>query len=200
MIEQNTEERILEAARLVFIEKGFDGARMQEIADKANINKAMLHYYYRTKDKLFKRVFEDAFKSFVPRMGTILLSDNDILEKIRLFISNYIDLLIEHPFLPLFIMKEVSRNPKIIENIIPFKFSEAIEVFQVFIDDEFAKGKIKKVNVIHLIINIVSLCIFPFVAQPMLTTLFDIESEEYKLLMIDRKNEVFNIIKLWLRS
>ena len=199
MIENNTEEKILEAARQVFLEKGFDGARMQEIADKAEINKAMLHYYFRKKDKLFEKVFEDAIKKFIPQVGQIMLSDDDLIIKIKSFISTYIDLLMQNQFLPLFIMKEITRNPKIIENLITIKFSEVLEAFQYFIDDEVVKGKIKSVDAKNLIINIVSMCIFPFIAQPMMLTFFDMKTEEYNKLMIDRKEVVFEVINLWLK-
>ncbi len=199
MIENNTEEKILEAARQVFLEKGFDGARMQEIADKAEINKAMLHYYFRKKDKLFEKVFEDAFKKFIPQVGQIMLSDDDLIIKIKSFISTYIDLLMQNQFLPLFIMKEITRNPKIIENLITIKFSEVLEAFQYFIDDEVANGKIKSIDAKNLIINIVSMCIFPFIAQPMMLTFFEMKTEEYNKLMIDRKEVVFEVISLWLK-
>lgn len=199
MIENNTEEKILEAARQVFLEKGFDGARMQEIADKANINKAMLHYYFRKKDNLFEKVFEDAFKKFIPQVGQIMLSDSDLIIKIKSFISTYIDLLLHNQFLPLFIMKEITRNPKIIENLITIRFSEVFEAFQYFIDEEVANGKIKPVDAKHLIINIVSMCIFPFIAQPMMLTFFEMKNDEYDKLMIDRKEVVFEVINLWLK-
>lgn len=197
--DNKTEEKIQEAARQVFLEKGFDGARMQEIADKANINKAMLHYYFRTKNKLFEKVFEDAFKKFIPQVGQIMLSDDDLVIKIKSFISTYIDLLLDNQFLPLFIMKEITRNPKIVENLITIKFSEILEAFQYFIDDEVAKGKIKPVDAKNLIINIVSMCIFPFIAQPMMLTFFEMKNDEYDKLMIDRKEVVFEVINLWLR-
>ena len=66
--EADTEQLILEAAKKVFFNKGFDGARMQEIADVAGINKALLHYYFRSKDKLFEAIFFDAFQQFIPRV------------------------------------------------------------------------------------------------------------------------------------
>jgi TetR/AcrR family transcriptional regulator len=61
-----TERKILQAAREVFQRKGLYGARMQEIADAAGINKALLHYYFRNKDKLFDAIFSDVFQNFIP--------------------------------------------------------------------------------------------------------------------------------------
>ena len=80
--ELSTEKTILEAAKKVFLDKGFDGARMQEIADEAGINKALLHYYFRSKDKLFDAIFEEAFKQFLPNISDIMVSDISIEEKV----------------------------------------------------------------------------------------------------------------------
>jgi AcrR family transcriptional regulator len=76
-----TEQKILEAARQVFLKKGWNGARMQEIADEAGINKALLHYYYRSKDKLFEAVFNEIFTQFITKVSLVLLSDAPVKEK-----------------------------------------------------------------------------------------------------------------------
>lgn len=111
-IKQGTETRILEAAKKVFIRKGLDGSRMQEIANEAGINKALLHYYFRSKQKLFEAVFSYAFIKFLPKVTEVLNADMPFLKKIEIFIDNYIDLLIENPFLPIFILNELYRQPE----------------------------------------------------------------------------------------
>ena len=83
--DSNTEQIILKAARKVFTHKGFDGARMQEIADEAGINKALLHYYFRSKDKLFEAIFKEVITTFFPRIISVLTSDLSLFEKITLF-------------------------------------------------------------------------------------------------------------------
>ena len=103
--DENTEEQILEAAISIFQTKGMDGARMQEIADKAGINKAMLHYYYRSKKLLFEAVFKNAFSLLAPQLNNILNDDSSIEEKIKSFTSNYITFIIKHPYLPNFIIQ-----------------------------------------------------------------------------------------------
>ena len=108
--DKNTEERILKAARTVFIEKGYYGARMQEIADKAEINKAMLHYYFRDKEKLFYRIFEKVFQEFFPMITDIIDSEKKIEYKIREICNNYVSLFQKNPYIPLFILSEISRN------------------------------------------------------------------------------------------
>ena len=116
--DRQTEEKIFEAATDVFVEKGMDGARMQDIADHAGINKALLHYYYRTKDQLFNAVFEkiagQMFRKFAPVMDEKL----SLEEKIRFFFREHINFMKKNPRLPVFILHELNRNPSRIKNLI----------------------------------------------------------------------------------
>src|SRR5436190_24232698 len=105
--ETNTEELIKNTAREVFMQKGLDGARMQDIADKAGINKALLHYYFRSKDKLFEMIFMEEARKFMPRVATIMLSELTLFEKIEKFVGQYIDTLSQNPLLPIFILNEI---------------------------------------------------------------------------------------------
>src|SRR6476646_4078897 len=107
----STEEKILEAARKVFIRKGMTGARMQDIADRAGINKAMLHYYFRNKEKLFETIFTESFDHFFPRLAVIIESDTTIFSKIEMICVEYINQMQKMPYLPIFILHEVNRQP-----------------------------------------------------------------------------------------
>ena len=115
--DNKTEEQILEAAQKIFQAKGMDGARMQEIADKASINKAMLHYYYRSKQLLFEAVFKKSFALLAPQLNAILNDDSSLEDKIKNFTHNYISFIIKHPYLPNFIIQELNRNPEFIKKI-----------------------------------------------------------------------------------
>ncbi len=107
----NTEDRILEAAKEVFIAKGFDGARMQEIADTAEINKALLHYYFRNKDKLFEAVFEETLLQIGPMVLSFVNEPIPLEVKIWKFVDDYIEIIRNNPKLPLFILNEIHVNP-----------------------------------------------------------------------------------------
>src|SRR4029078_3015094 len=111
--EQNTEEKILSAAKKVFLKEGMAGARMQDIADEAGINKAMLHYYFRSKEKLFETIFKELSIEFLPRVNAIFESDLSLFEKIEVFCSEYISRMMENPFIPLFIVNEINKQPEI---------------------------------------------------------------------------------------
>ena len=116
-----TEERIMEAAKKVFHCKGFDGARMQEIADEAGVNKSLVHYYFRNKDNLFNAVFEDAFGKLLAKLNEIFLSDIPIATKIETFVTYYITFLSRNSYLPLFILNCLSEKPERIKSIMTRK-------------------------------------------------------------------------------
>ncbi len=192
--EKSTEKTILEAAKKVFIEKGFDGTRMQEIADEAKINKSLVHYYFRTKEKLFDVIFAEAFSKFVPRALQTIASDKDFFEKIAAVIDTYIDMLAQNPHISSFILHEINRNP---EKIIGF-FKEVKINPDLFIETfiaEVKKGTIRPVQPVHLIINMLSMCIFPFAAKPVLKgIIFNNDEDAYRQFISERKKEVTTFI------
>ncbi len=193
--EMNTEQKILDAAKDVFQQKGLTGARMQEIADKAGINKALLHYYYRTKDKLFEKVFDIAFSLFIPKVKEMMSGDTPISEKIEFFVENYINLLHKHPYIPGFVISELNRNPQILVNIfeknVGLQKNDIIQKLDKQINDEVQKGILKPISAHNLMTNVVSLCIFPIVAKPVLKgVLFNNDDKEYKVFLDQRKEFV----------
>lgn len=192
---ENTEEKILEAAKEVFIEKGSDGARMQEIADKAGINKSLLHYYYRSKEKLFGAVFKFAFSNFVPNIVSILNDEKeDIFILIRKFVNLYIDIIMKNPFIPVFIINEVNKRNTLFINIIKSSGLNP-QVFRNRIQKEIEDSKIKPIDPNHLIINILGLCLFPIIARPIVQViLFEDNKKAYDIFLESRKKEVAEFI------
>ena len=185
-----TEQKILEAAKRVFIRKGLEGSRMQEIADEAGINKALLHYYYRSKDKLFEAVFIETFYKLFPAIVELMKSDISLFEKIELFTRNYIDIFIENPFVPGFVLHELSRNPQRIVSLISGIGIEP-SVFITQVEEEIREGNIKPVDPYHLVVNMLSMCIFPFAARPiLLNVLFQNDPKAYDGFIAQRKKEV----------
>lgn len=192
--DENTEAQILDAAKNIFQTKGMDGARMQEIADKAGINKAMLHYYYRSKQLLFEAVFKNAFSLLAPQLNAILNDDSSIEDKIKNFTSNYISFIIKHPYLPNFIIQELNRNQDFILKIKDNKAFPNLKKFKKQVEEEVNKGIIKPISAEQLFINILALNIFPFVAKPLIMALTNSNDKTYKQLMETRKTEVANFI------
>jgi len=192
--DENTEEKILNAAKNVFQSKGMDGARMQEIADNAGINKAMLHYYYRSKQLLFEAVFKNAFSLLSPQLNTILNDDSSIEDKIKNFTFNYISFIIKHPYLPNFIFQELNRNPDFISKIQKTIGFPNIDKFKKQLHVEIEKGILIPIKAEQLLINILALNIFPFIAAPLIKTITNSDNKAYKELIEVRKTEVSSFI------
>ena len=190
----NTEHIILDAAKRVFQNKGMDGARMQEIADEAKINKAMLHYYYRSKQLLFEAVFSNAFALLAPQLNAILNDESSVEQKIRNFTTNYISFMSKHPYLPTFIIQELNRNPGFILKMKDNKGFPNIEKFKKQIEVEVDKGILRPIKGEQLFINIMALNIFPFVASPLIKAFVNIDNKAFKQLVEDRKTEVADFI------
>jgi len=189
-----TETGILNAAKRVFQFKGMAGARMQEIADEAGINKAMLHYYYRSKQLLFEAVFINAFSLLAPQLNEIINADNSLFDKIKNFTNNYISFVIKHPYIPNFVIQELNRNPNFVERLVAEKNFPNIEKFKKQVDENILNGKIRPIKGEQLFINIMSLNIFPFIGAPLLKGLTRTTDSEYKTLINERKTEVANFI------
>ncbi|MBK8704071.1 MAG: TetR/AcrR family transcriptional regulator [Saprospiraceae bacterium] len=159
--EQNTEERIIAAAKEIFIQRGFAGARMQNIADKAGINKAMLHYYFRSKEKLFEVIFDEAFGTLMPRVQAILSSDKSVMGKLEDFIDQYIQLIAENPHVPIFIVHELSQDPdRFVDRIKSKGHFPNVAMILSQLQTEVAAGTLRPYNPVHLIMNVISMCAF----------------------------------------
>jgi TetR/AcrR family transcriptional regulator len=164
----STEDKILEAAKNVFVAKGMEGARMQEIADEAGINKALLHYYFRSKERLFEAIFSEIIKFAFPKITRIAQSDEPFVTKLEQVVDAYIDLLIKHPFIPGFVMKELNRDPSGLFKMI-VKFGLNPQFFFDQIQLAMDRGEIIQMPPRHLAANIISMCIFPFAARPLVS-------------------------------
>jgi TetR/AcrR family transcriptional regulator len=194
-IEKSAEEKILAAAKKVFTTKGMAGARMQDIADEAGINKALLHYYFRSKEKLFEVIFFEAAQKLFPRINLIFESDMPLFEKIENFAEQYITMMSENPYLPLFVLNEVSKEPEIfIKKIWGKQNMPHPEKFLVQIEREVKNRTIKKISPLHLLINLISLSVFPFVAKPMIQFTLGLDEMQFKNVMEQRKKEVAKFI------
>ena len=191
---ENTETEILIAAKEIFQQKGMAGARMQEIADKAKINKALLHYYYRSKQLLFEAVFKSAFSLLAPQLNKVLNDDSDLFEKIRMFTENYVSFVIKHPYLPNFVIQELNKNPEFVQKLRSEKNFPSIEKFKLQVSDAINQGIIKPIEAEQLFINIISLNIFPFIGEPLLTALVNVDEESYNKILENRKTEVAEFI------
>ena len=173
---RDTETDIINAARKVFHAKGYKEATLRDIAAEANLNMAMLHYYFRSKENLFYIIFDEALTTLYNQIFTIVVaSETDIFEKIRKIIHEYIFVFERNQHIPKFIIAESMRNPeKIAERMKnnPLRV-EAFVVFSQQLKKCADQGLIKPVSPSSLLLSIISLCLFPIVAKPLLDELID---------------------------
>ncbi|MGA2298559.1 MAG: TetR/AcrR family transcriptional regulator [FCB group bacterium] len=184
----NTETLIYEAAKRVFLKRGMSGARMQEIADEAGINKALLHYYFRTKERLFDEVCKDTLGQLLPELIKLMSSDIDLEEKIYLFFHNHISFLQNNPFLPAFIINELNQNSARIEELLmkdlPFRNFR----FYSQLQEKIANGTFIEISPVQFIINLLAWSVFPFVAKPLLKVLmFNFSEQNFEDIIENRK-------------
>jgi AcrR family transcriptional regulator len=192
-----TELKIKQAARKVFMQKGYAAARTRDIAEAAGINLALLNYYFRSKEKLFDIIMLENLQQFIEGIKEILSERQTSLgQKTEIIVANYINLLIQQPDLPLFVLHELRTHPKeIISKIDRDKFISR-SYFMQQIKDAVKEGKISPVNPLHFLMNIVSLTIFPFVASPILRNIGGLNQQGFNALMEERKKLIPKWIKI----
>lgn len=181
-IDSSTEEKIIEAAREVFLEKGYAATRTRDIAEKAGINLALLNYYFRSKEKLFQLVMVEKLQQLFSVVLSMVNNDELSLEqKLDTLVENYIDLLIENPDLPIFILSEIRANPE--------TFKDRLQVQHILRNSSLVKqirDKRPDVEPVHFIVSLLGMTIFPFIAKTILfsdSTKFNIMMEQRKLLV-----------------
>ena len=186
--EKLTEEKIFEAATDVFVEKGLDGARMQDIADHAGINKALLHYYFRTKDKLFNAVFEMIAKKIFKKFAPVFDETLTLEEKIRFFFKEHISFLQANPRLPGFLLNEVNRNParirKLLDNV---DFNNLWMQLYNQHKNELQKYNISQETLPQIMISLAAMSVFPFAARGILEGVLDKMGLDFNEYMEERK-------------
>ena len=174
---------ILAIASDIFYRKGFAGARMQEIADLAGLNKAMLHYYFKTKEQLFDTVFQQALGVFLGGVAQVLNTDLPLQQKVNDYVDYCVDALQANPAVAVFIIHELQQHP----DRLTTQFADySLANLQIFRQQAAAVG----LNADHLFTNMVALCVYPFLARPLLQHLLQQTDEEYQAFLQERKRAI----------
>jgi len=200
-IDRSTEQKIKEAARIVFFRKGFAATRTRDIADEAGLNLALLNYYFRSKAKLFELIMLEAFSGFIQRMTIILNDEKTSLDKkVELVAAKYIDFIMEEPEIPTFLISEIRNNPQELLRKLPIEQTINRSVFFAQHREAVTKGKITEPNPLHFFMNMMGLVIFPFVAKPILMGIGNIKEKEFNALMMERKKMIPAWIKVMMKA
>jgi len=194
---ENVEQMILTIAEDVFLEKGYALTSTTEIAKRVGCNQALIHYYFRTKERLFEKLFEKKFLSFVSAVSMSKESSNSFEEIVRGIIFKHLEIISENPRLPFLIINEMTTNPVRFHTIAE-KIKETVDSLLKGLDSEIkaeiAAGRIRETTAFDLLLNILSLNIFMFVAQPLLSHVKGFTFDEFMRFAKGRGDEVFRTV------
>lgn len=182
MEKTDAEIRILEAARQTFLKKGWDATSMSDIAKAAGISRTSLHYYFRTKENLFREIFRTLVDNFMPQLGKIVRGDAPVGEKVARFIDSYIDVLASVENLPAFIVNEIQRDPKgLVALFISVESEHGNVAYAIDMLEKHAReNNIADFDAQHFCLSLYSQCVFPFVLSPVLKlAVFENDAECY---------------------
>lgn len=188
----STEEKILVAARTVFTRKGYEATKTRDIAEEADINIASLHYYYRSKEKLFEIIAGEALSKMSQSMDLILNNENPLHEKIRQFVPMYIEVLKQNPYLPMFIFSEMQHNADKLSK--QMGNTHTLIILKAQLERMIEEKVIRPISVGNFMSNIIGLTVFPFMGKPILKLKADLSEEDFLEMLEERKTMVSDMI------
>ena len=186
-----TEEKIKEAARKVFLKKGYAATRTRDIAEEAGINLALLNYYFRSKEKLFNQVMKEKMQQFFGVLLPVISDPSTKLEiKIELIVCNYIDMLKENPDLPLFVLSEMKDADHLTDTLPVQKLTLKVSFIKQL------QEKRPDINPVHFLMNILGMTVFPFIASPAFGVIGILNKNDFKTIIEERRK----LIPLWVKA
>jgi AcrR family transcriptional regulator len=194
----DTETKILEAARRVFTRLGTAGARVQDIAAEARVNQALVHYYFGSKEALAERVFFEAASGLMQAMRIVTEPTLSLEQLVERFVVAYIDTVRKTPFIPGYVLAEVAQNPERLDALMQRAIGAApgqlgpiasARITQL-IAAGVAEGTLRPITPRQLIVNVMALVGFPFVARPILSVLMSLEGASFDDFLDERRREL----------
>jgi AcrR family transcriptional regulator len=194
-LDGDAEQRILDAAHKVFVRRGTAGARMQEIADEAGVNKALLHYYFRNKSRLAEAIFQRVARGIFARVVDVASSRASLEEKVRGIIAVYLEQLARTPYAPAYLIGELNHDPErghqIVDMLRQLRGGQGpevvIEALQAQIDERVRAGTIRPISARQFVTNLISLSVFPFAARPLLCAVLGLDEQGFRDFIEERK-------------
>jgi AcrR family transcriptional regulator len=190
--ELKTEQIIIKAAEAEFFEKGYGNARTVSIANRACVNHSILHYYFRTKEQLFQKIFEEKVHTLIQMFSGIFEQKLDFKDTMRFFIETQFNFVAQNPQLPRFVFNEIISNEAnrnwavktLSPQLLPF-----MKKVEKMLKSEIAKGNVRHITIRDLIMNIISVNISSFIAMPVIKTVFNINSDRAMKNMLNKRRE-----------
>ena len=189
-----TEKLIKDTAKEIFFQKGHLNATTQEIADAAGVNRALIHYYFRSRELLLEAVFQEAVTETRAKVSEIFKSAQPFKKTISLYLDVFIDRNIDYPYIQNFIITEINQNPEKEGEYLKSKHQNLAKTLVPQLKEEIAKGNIAPIKLEHFMTNLMSMCSYPLVAKPILQQMFNLDEKEYKEFLRERKKVIYNLL------
>ncbi|MDW3209645.1 MAG: TetR family transcriptional regulator [Reichenbachiella sp.] len=186
--DSSAEEKIVEAARTIFTQKGYAATKTRDIADKAGINLALVNYYFRSKEMLFNKIMMEVMSVFMKSIFSIFQDkETSLEEKFELIATKYINRIKSNPDIPNFILNELrSRPEEFFQKVIAGRKMQDLYIYDQLVE-RMGEEKLKEINPIHIMMNLMSLTVFPFIGKPMIRMVTGIDNKEFNQMMEERK-------------
>lgn len=197
---QDPEAKIREAAREVFIAQGYEGAKIRQIAEKAGVNLAMVNYYFRSKEELFKSIFQETFRELLGRIKTMLNEETPLETKIAKLIDQYTDFVLENPLLPGFVLFELRTNRAALFQEFDMKGAFEQSVFHRQLLQEARAGHIRAVEPLQILATLMSSIIFPVIATPLISYVGGLDEAGFRQFMLARKQLLPEMVMAYLKQ
>jgi len=194
--DSKTEQLIKDTAKRIFLTEGKMFATTQDIADAAGVNRTLLHYYFRSRDVLFNRVFKDAVTKLRERIHEVLALELPFRQKIENLVAVFYDELIASPYLETFIALQLNQEPEKYEELfinLPGG-KERMKKFLKEIQAEMEKGNIAEMKPVNFFINLFALMAYPFVARPIYVKMFEMADATYTKLLSERRKTIISML------
>lgn len=192
--DQATEELIKEKAKVLFFQKGFLDATTQEIADEAKVNRALIHYYFRSREQLMDVILEEVVNRKRNRVQAIFTSDLSFREKIAVYIDTIVDQGLTYPYLENFIISEAARSPKRIDMLCSPAKTKTIDLIRDELAAEVKKGHLGPMSPEHFMVNLSAMCNYPLLAKSILKSIYGMTDQTYRKFLQDRKQTIYRAI------
>ena len=192
--QQETEQLIKETARDIFFQKGRLQATTQEIADEAGVNRALIHYYFRSREQLLQKVYDEAVLETREKISSVFNSELSFKQKISQYLDVFIDRNIKYPYIQNFIISQINQNPEKDDEYMSKKRDSLSKTIFPQLKEEIRKGNIEPIKPEHFLANLMSMCSYPLVAKPILERMFGFDEDGYRAFLKERKKVIYKTL------
>jgi len=196
VLDAHTEELIKETAKRIFFVEGRIHATTEEIAKEAGVNRGLIHYYFKGRDKLYETVFKEAMMEIHHRMQELFLSKRiSFRKKMSEFVEMFIDQTLKYPYLEIFLVTEMNREG--FKSPFPMTDELRTQLLESIGEDlkkEIHDGRVPKMSTEQFMINTIALCVYPAFAKPMLKQIMNRDESTYLKMIQERKTLIVKVL------